>query len=121
MLTYLLYIICECCRNKPKIASLLASVNFDETDAPSDAASDAAKETLQLKQQWDEVCRIVNDRSDALEEVLPLTAQFAQSKINIGDWLKATRPKVDSLEVISVDEEKMKDQEEIVKVNLLWN
>lgn len=63
---------------------------------------------------------MVNDRSDALEETLPLTAQFAQSKIHVGDWLKAVRPKVESLEVISVDEEKLKSQEEILKVKLLW-
>ena len=103
----------ECCRNKPKIDSIFASVNVDETDAPSDVTN----ELSELKQHWETVNKIVKDRSDALDEIIPLASQFEHSKSNVREWLKAARPRVEDLEVISVDSEKLENQEKAVKVS----
>ena len=105
------------CRNKPNIDATLASAHFDETDAPSDAV----KEGLKLKQQWEDVARVVKDRSDALDEVLPLATEFEQSKKNIGEWMRSVRPKVEDLEVVSVDKRKLNNQGKVVQVNYLRN
>ena len=63
--------------------------------------------------------KIVKDRSDALDEIIPLASQFEQSKSDVSEWLKAVRPKVEGLEVVSVDKEKLLDQEKTIKVSQL--
>ena len=101
-------------RNKQKFDAILSTGNFDETDGSM--PSEAARELVQLKEKWENVNEAAKDRTDALEEVLPMAAQFQSDKANICEWLKSVRPKVKDLEVISVDEEKLKAQEETSKV-----
>lgn len=56
------------------------------------------------------------DRCDALDDVIPIASQFQVSKADWIAWLQSVQPKVDELDVISVDGEQLRAQQESIKV-----
>ena len=97
---------------------LIASGAGDVTDG---APSEALKEISDLQEQWNTLNEVSAQRSDALDKVVPVTKEHEEKKAAFGQWVNATKPKVDDLDVMSVEEERLQEQEKAIEVSFLWH
>ncbi|XP_041359578.1 microtubule-actin cross-linking factor 1, isoforms 1/2/3/5-like isoform X9 [Gigantopelta aegis] len=68
-----------------------------------------------LKQKADAVSRMSNDRLGKLEQALPLAKHFADTHEDLVSWLEEMEPALAELEVMTINADQVKKQQERIK------
>lgn len=72
-----------------------------------------------LKLQMDAVMKINTDRLSQLEQALPLAKHFHDTHNQLQTWFEELEPTLAELEVIPINAEQLKRQQERAKVSLV--
>ena len=99
-------------RNKTKFDKISAT----SSDTVDGSEVEAQTQILEMQKLWEEVNETSVERKEVLEEIAPVAKEFEKSKDSVDKWFKFAKPKIDDLDVISVAGDKLKKQEETVKV-----
>ena len=71
-----------------------------------------------LKQKSDTVAKMGADRLVQLEQAMPLSKTFVEAHQDLLNWFKEVEPAIAELEVMSINQETVKKQQDSVKVDL---
>ena len=74
-----------------------------------------------LKQKADAVSRMSNDRQGKLEQALPLAKHFAETHEDMVTWLEEIEPALAELEVMTINADQVKKQQERIKVSWIFS
>ena len=69
-----------------------------------------------LKQQSDAVSKLCNDRMVQLEQAMPLSKTFLEAHQDLLSWFSEVEPAIAELEVMSINQDQVKKQQDKVKV-----
>lgn len=70
-----------------------------------------------LKQQSDDVAKMGVDKLSHLEKAVPLSKLFTATHEELNTWLDEVEPALIELEVMSINEEQVKKQQDQLKVS----
>lgn len=70
-----------------------------------------------LKQQSDAVAKLCSDRMVQLEQAMPLSKTFLEAHQDLLAWFSEVEPAIAELEVLSINQEQVKKQQDKVKVS----
>ena len=70
-----------------------------------------------LKQQSDAVAKLCSDRMVQLEQAMPLSKTFLEAHQDLLAWFTEVEPTIAELEVMSINQETVKKQQDKVKVS----
>ena len=71
-----------------------------------------------LKQQSDAVAKLSSDRMVQLEQAMPLSKTFLEAHQDLLSWFTEVEPAIAELEVMSINQETVKKQQDKVKVSI---
>ena len=70
-----------------------------------------------LKQQSDAVAKLCSDRMVQLEQAMPLSKTFLEAHQDLLAWFTEVEPAIAELEVMSINQDTVKKQQDKVKVS----
>ena len=71
-----------------------------------------------LKQQSDAVAKLSSDRMVQLEQAMPLSKTFLEAHQDLLSWFTEVEPAIAELEVMSINQDTVKKQQDKVKVSI---
>ena len=102
---------------KMKARDTLATAKRLIREGSMDDESDFADKMENLKQKSDAVAKHGSDRLVQLEQAMPLSKTFLEAHQDLLKWFEEVDPAIAELEVMSINQDTVKKQQDKVKVN----
>ena len=109
------YVQDEISRNHPRF-DVFTKQSDDAVDGMEEGSErdDLKEKVSDIISRWSELKEKSKDRKEVLEDVVPQTQQYETAKGNLLPWLSDIEKKLQGIDVILVDKEKVEKQEELV-------
>eukprot|EP00794_Sanderia_malayensis_P004727 gene4727-5350_t len=100
-------------RNRPRFEEIL-SVNADAVDS-SAGAHDMPDGLQEIQQKWNSLNATSGERKQVLEDVVPKAKEFEEVESGLNDWLDNALERMNDLDVVSVDKDELKKQDDAIE------